>query len=98
MSVRQRQVPYDFTHMWNLRKKTDEHMGRGKRKKGRRETNHNRLLTIENKQGWRKEMGGGWARWVMGIKAGTCDEHWMLYVTDESLNSITETNIALNAD
>ena len=35
--------------MWNLRKKTDEHMGRGKRKKGERETNHKRLLTIENK-------------------------------------------------
>jgi len=26
--------------MWNLRKKTDEHMGRGKRKKGKRETIH----------------------------------------------------------
>ena len=40
--------------------------------------------------------GWGWARCVMGIKEGTCrDEHWMLYVSDESLNSTPETNIAL---
>ena len=30
-SIRERQVPYDFTHMWDLRNKTDEHMGRGER-------------------------------------------------------------------
>ena len=28
----------------------------------------------------------------MGIKEGTCDEHWVLYVCDESLNSTPETN------
>ena len=27
-SVRERQISHDFTHMWNLRNKTDEHMGR----------------------------------------------------------------------
>ena len=26
--IRERQVSYDFTHMWNLRNKTDEHRGR----------------------------------------------------------------------
>ena len=32
----------------------------------------------------------------MGIKEGTCyDEHWVSYVSDESLNSTPETNIAL---
>ena len=25
---------------------------------------------------------------VMGIKEGTCDEHWVLYVSDKSLNFI----------
>ena len=36
-------------------------------------------------------MGGEWAKWVMGTKEGTCcDEHWMLYVSDESLNSTPE--------
>ena len=37
--------------MWNLRNKTDEYMGRGKKKKKKRarETNHKRLLTMENK-------------------------------------------------
>ena len=39
---------------------------------------------------------GRWARWMMGIKEGTCyDEHWVLYVSDESLNSTPETNIVL---
>ena len=42
------------------------------------------------------EAGAGrWARWVMGIYEGTCDEHWVLYVNGESLNSTPETNIAL---
>ena len=40
-------------------------------------------------------MSGGWARWVMGIKEGTCDEHGVLYVSDESLNSPPEANIGL---
>ena len=38
---------------------------------------------------------GGWARQVMGIKEGTCDEHWVLYVGDESLYSTLETDITL---
>ena len=36
------------------------------------------------------EVGGAWARCVMVIKEGTCDEHWVLYVSDESLNSTPE--------
>ena len=32
---------------------------------------------------------------VMEIKEGTCEEHLVLYVNDESLNSVPETNIAL---
>ena len=40
------------------------------------------------------------ARWVMGIKEDIfCDEHWVLnwvlYINDESVNSTSETNIAL---
>ena len=48
-----------------------------------------------------REVGGGWAKWVMGIKEGTCwDEHWVsshesLVSSDESLNSTPETNIIL---
>ena len=41
-------------------------------------------------------VGGGWARWVMGTKEDTCcHEDRVLYVSDESLNSTPETNIAL---
>lgn len=46
--------------MWNLRKKTDEHVGRGWEGKGEREINHKRLLMIENKL---KVNGGRW-RWM----------------------------------
>ena len=28
---------------------------------------------------------GGWAKWVGGIKEDTWDEHWVSYVSDESL-------------
>jgi len=78
-----------ISFMWNSRNKTDEHMGR---KKGG-EANNKRLLMIENKL---RVDGGGWARWVMGFKEGTCcDEHRVLYVSDESLNSTPETNITL---
>ena len=41
------------------------------------------------------EMGGGWARWVMGSKESTCDEHWVLYVSNESLSSTYEDIITL---
>ena len=40
-------------------------------------------------------MGGGWVRRVMGIKENTRDEYWVLYVSDESLTSTPEMNIAL---
>ena len=41
-------------------------------------------------------MGGGWVKCVMGVKRGTgCDEHWILYVSDELLNSTPETNVIL---
>ena len=30
-------------------------------------------------------MGGEWAKWVMGIKESICDEHWVLYISNESI-------------
>ena len=56
--------------------------------------NHKRLNNREQTESWGREVGGGRARWVMGIKEGTCDEHWVLYVSDESLG-FPETNTAL---
>ena len=39
---------------------------------------------------------GGWGNWVMDIKEGTWyNEHWVLYKTDESLTSTSETNNTL---
>ena len=31
----------------------------------------------------------------MGIKEGTCVEHWVSYIIDETLNSAPETNTTL---
>ena len=46
-----------------------------------------RLLIIDNKLSVAGGVvGGGWARWVMGIREGTRDEHWVLYTSDKSLN------------
>ena len=55
----------------------------------------NRFLTVENKLRIAEQEGRG-VKWLMGTKEGICcDEHWMLYVSDETLNSIPETNITL---
>ena len=40
-------------------------------------------------------MGEGWTRREMGIKESTCDKHWVLNVSDESLNSTPKINFAL---
>ena len=88
----ERQISYDFTHMENIGNKTEEHIGR--EEKSRQGSHHKGFLTTENKQSWWREVGGGWGKWVIGIKEGNCyDQHWVLYVSDESLNSIPETNI-----
>ena len=63
----------------------------------KREANHKRLLII----GSRLRVAGGkglgeWGNWVMDIKKSTqCSEHWVLYATDESLTSTSETNNTL---
>ena len=44
---------------------------------------------------WKGVGCGGWAKFMMGIKEGTWDEHWVLYVSDASLNSSPETIITL---
>ena len=99
-SVRERQIPNDFTHMWNLRNKADEYMGSRGRKK-RREGNKPQEILKDREQTecWWREEGVRWARLVMGIKMGTCcDEHRVLYVSDESVNFTPETSIVLYAN
>ena len=42
---------------------------------------------------------GGGAKWVRGTKEDTCwDEHWVLYMGDESLESTPVITIALYAN
>ena len=54
-SVRERQIPYDFIHMWNFRNKTNEHGG------GRGEENQETESGIKNKlKITRGEVGRGW--------------------------------------
>ena len=39
---------------------------------------------------------GGQVKWVMGIEEGTCwDEHWVLYVSNETPESTPETKTTL---
>ena len=33
---------------------------------------------------------GGWAKWVMGTKEGTCGDHWVLYIV---INCAPEANV-----
>ena len=80
--------------MRTLRHRTDEHNRREAKNniKTGRGTKHKRLLNMENKlRVAGGVLGGGWAKWVMGIKEDTCwDEHWVLYVSDKSLGCTTE--------
>ena len=75
--------------MWNLRNLTKDHRGReGKISYKQREANHKRLLNTENKL--RVDGGGGLreqGKWIMSIEE---DEHWVLYVRDESQESTPE--------
>ena len=65
----------------------------GEDKREERETNHKRLLNAENKLRVDGGRGGGWAKWGMGIEEDACwDEHWVSYVSDQSLKF---SNIAL---
>ena len=61
---------HDFTHMWDLRNKTNEHMGGGGEKQTRKQA-----LNYRNKLRAAGAVVGGWANWMMGIKEGTCDEY-----------------------
>ena len=72
----------------------------GKNKiKTEREANYKRFLNTEKLRIHGGVLGGGWPTWVMGIKEGTCwDEHWVLCVSNESLNSTPETITTLYAN
>ena len=100
---RERQIPCVFTHMWILRNLIEDPLigeGKGGKKLQRgREANHNRLLDTENKlraftEGWWGV--GERGNCVMGIEEGTCwDEHWVLYVRDESRETTPKTKSTL---
>ena len=92
-------MSYDFSHMWNLRTKTDEHRGRESKIREREGGKPQKTLQyrVQTEGCWR---GVGWGyglnKWLRGIKEGTCwDEHWMFHVSEESLGSTPETNTTL---
>ena len=69
--------------------------GKGKKRFQReRETNHKRLLKPDNKLRVDEEVEER-GKWVMGIEEGTWDEHWVLYVSDESWESTPEAKSTL---
>lgn len=49
--------------------------------------------TLGESEGHGRGGSGGWGNGVISVKSGTqCDERWVLYETDELLNTISETN------
>ena len=63
---------------------------------GKGEANHKQTLNYREQTGLLEgNWVGGTAKCVVGVKEGTCDEHWVLYVSDEPLNSTSETNTTL---
>ena len=82
--------------MWKLRNFTEDHGGReGEKIVSEREANHKRLLNTKSKL---RVDGGGeeGGKWVMGTEEGTCwDEHWVVYVSDESQESTPKTKSIL---
>ena len=69
-SVRKRQIPYDFTHMCNLRNKTK------KQRVKKRVNPRNRLNYREQTDGYQREVGGGMCEiGDEGKECICCDEH-----------------------
>ena len=62
-------------------KKQNEGTWRGK--KGGKPKRQVVLLLQRTTDGYQRGGGGRWVKWVMGIKEGTCDEHWALYMSNE---------------
>lgn len=60
------------------------------------EKSSNRFLTIGNKtDGYQRGGVGGWVKYTMGSKEHTCDGHWGMYRSVESLCWIPETNVTV---
>ena len=90
-SIRERQIPYDLTHMWNLRNRTNEQRKRERERETKKQTLNYREQTWLPEGRW----VGGWVKWVMGIKERTCVEYRVMYGSVESLNSAPEANKTL---
>ena len=65
-SQRKTYIPYDFSHMCNLRNKTDGHKGRGK-KRGR-QTIIETLKDREQTEGWWRDVGRGCLNGWWGLR------------------------------
>lgn len=99
ISQSKKELSYGFTHMWNIRSSAEGHRGREGKLNGKSlemEKNHERLLTIGNREWLEGKWVEGYGNWVMDIKEGMyCDEHWSLYITDKLLNTTSVTNDVL---
>ena len=64
-SVRKRQIPYDFTHMWNLRKKTNKQREKKEREKNKPGNTH---LSMENTDSYQRGGKEGWVKMLWGLR------------------------------
>ena len=93
-SVKERQIPYVFSHMLILRNLTEDHGGAVGGKESytqrEREANHRRLLNTENKlrvdEGWgRGKAGvGHWGGHLLGWALGVVWKQWTMGIYSRS--------------
>ena len=97
-SVRERQISYVFTHMWDLRNLAEDHEGREGEKivsnrKGGKPIRDSWIQRTN--QGLMGRGAGERGKWVMSVEEGTWDEHWVLSLSDESPGSSPKTKSTL---
>ena len=89
-SVRERQILYGFTHMWNLRSKTQGKKMRDRQIRKQIQLQRTNLRVTGGKQG-----NGLYIKQVIRIKECTCDECRVMYERVESLYCTPKLNITL---
>ena len=49
--IKERQISYDYTHMWNLRNKTNEQKKKKKERQTKKQTIENKLMVTKGEDG-----------------------------------------------
>ena len=72
--------------MWNIGNSTEDHRGREGNLKGEKTMDHRKKTGFQ----------GGGGDTVTGTEEDTCDEHCVLYITNEPLNTSKTNDVPYN--